>query len=253
MNNIWLLIGHRFSQVSVLVLLAASAALLLWVSPSEGAGLSPNGYPVLASCSGSTLVFPPGFAIVLTDSVERLKANYHTTVREIVEAHIDHRTVACSEGVWDVPTPKLSSLASKLPPWRKPADHGGLRESDIGAVLLEYLRIYECTLKEHQYFAAPRTAQESVAGGTSLFPHFVLFTERLENVRKELLFTRRALNRVLEIIGGMDRLRPVDVSLECLQRSSLDIRNVLGLAADSVSCLPRTWDTRGSLRDLPAP
>ena len=253
MNNIWLLIGHRFSQVSVLVLLAASAALLLWVSPSEGAGLSPNGYPVLASCSGSTLVFPPGFAIVLTDSVERLKANYHTTVREIVEAHIDHRTVACSEGVWDVPTPKLSSLASKLPPWRKPADHGGLRESDIGAVLLEYLRIYECTLKEHQYFAARARRRRVWQEALRFFLTSCSSRSAWRMSGKNSSSLRRALNRVLEIIGGMDRLRPVDVSLECLQRSSLDIRNVLGLAADSVSCLPRTWDTRGSLRDLPAP
>lgn len=252
MNDLSPTKGHPYSKIFGVTLLAIAAALLLRATQSEGAG-SVSDYPVLTSCSGSTIVFPPGFAIVLTDSVERLKANYHTTVRATVEAHIEDRTVVCSEGVRDVPTPELSSLASKLPPWRKPIDHAGLRESDIGAVLLEYMRIYECTLKEHQYFAAPRTAQESVAGGTSLFPHFVLFTERLENVRKELLFARRALNRTLEIIGGMDRLRPVDASLECLQRSSLDIRNVLGLAADAVSCLPRTWDTRGSLRDLPAP
>ena len=49
-----------------------------------------------------------------------------------------------------------------------------------------------------------------------------------------------------------DRLRALESGMECLARTSLDIRNALGLAAETAACLPRAWDARTSLR-TPAP
>ena len=251
MNNELAMNGMTRWHLVALGLAAAALSVLFATSALGSVAVLPQ-YPVLAACSGSSIVFPPARFIVLTDPVLRLQTDYHATVEQVVEEHMSNKTVVCSEGVRDVPSDALKHLAEKLPPWRDPADYLGLRESDIGAVLLEYVRIYECTLKEHQLFAPSRVAHEiSKNNRFNFFEHFPAFNQRRIDIDQELRLARRTLNRTLKLLGGMDRLRPVDLSLECLQRSSLDIRNILGLAADSASCLPRATDARGSLRDLP--
>ncbi len=64
---------------------------------------------------------------------------------------------------------------------------------------------------------------------------------------------RPTLERTLSIIGGLDRLNLLKLDIECLRRASLDLRNTLGLVAEAASCMPRSWDVRGSLRDMATP
>jgi len=210
--------------------------------------------PVLAACSGSSIVFPKNRFIFLTNPVERLRRDYHATVEKVITAHMEERTIVCTEGVREVPTEALNDLAERLPPWRSPIRSAGLRESDISAVLLEYVRVYECALKEHEYFGATRVAKdtEDGAGIFNIFRFLNTSAERTDLIRKELIFARRALERTLALLGGMDRLRPVDASLECLQLSSFEIRNLVALAADAASCIPRALDAKTSLRDISA-
>ncbi|MBI3332045.1 hypothetical protein HYZ99_03745 [Candidatus Peregrinibacteria bacterium] len=209
-------------------------------------------YPVLGACESSEDAFPPGRYLMIKDPINRLSQDYHSTVSSIVEAHLKPRTIRCTEDVREVPSGELSALAAKLPPWKDSEDRTGLRETDIGVVLLEYLRVYECALNEQRFFLPSRVAQDvqkdSVVG---IFDHLTTFGDRLKRIKQELFLARMTLDRTLTYLGGMDRLRPVDASLECLQRSSLDIRNILGLTADVSACLPRAWDARTSLRDPP--
>jgi hypothetical protein len=72
-------------------------------------------------------------------------------------------------------------------------------------------------------------------------------------IAKERRIARPVLQRTLQLIGGMDRLEPLGVDIECLKRTSLDIRNSLGLISQAASCLTRIEDTQGSLRDQPSP
>lgn len=208
-------------------------------------------YPILSACEKSETVFPPSRYLPLFDPIDRIARDYHTTVDRIIEAHEKKRVITCSEGIWEEPTKELTELATTLAPWSDAGDYFGLVETDIGAVLLEYLRMYECALQDERYFATIRVAEEKRQGdviNTFLFTSGI--ADRLKRIRTEQYFARRALNRTLILIGGVDRLRPVDSSLECLQRASLDIRNTLGLAADVSSCIPRVLDARGSLRTL---
>ncbi len=208
-------------------------------------------YPILSACERSELIFSPSRYLPLVDPIERLSLDYHSTVDRVIEAHQKKRVIACSEGVWEEPTKELLLLATTLAPWSEVPDMFGLVETDIGAVLLEYLRMYECALQDERYFATIRVAEEKRQGD---IVNAFLFTsgmgERLKRIRMEQIFARRVLSRALILIGGGDRLRPVDSSLECLERASLDIRNTLGLAADASSCIPRVLDARGSLRNL---
>lgn len=48
----------------------------------------------------------------------------------------------------------------------------------------------------------------------------------------------------------MDRLRPLEAELECMQRMSIDIRNIAALSAETSACMPRTWYAKDALRDF---
>ena len=97
--------------------LSAAALSMFFATSALGSVAVLPQYPVLAACSGSNIVFPPARFIVLTDPVLRLQTDYHSTVESVIEAHIDNKTVVCSEGVRDVPSNELKLLAEKLPPW----------------------------------------------------------------------------------------------------------------------------------------
>ena len=249
-NRLYLASCFLFLNVSIvaIALVVTFVTVRFFANAQEGQ----RNEPVLAACSGSTIVFPRNRFIFLTNPVERLRRDYHATVEQVVSAHAEEPRVVCTENVREVPTAALNDLAEKLPPWRTPIKLAGLRESDIGAVLLEYLRVYECTLKEHEYFGSTRVAEDTQdsLGIFNIFTFMRTSAERNDLIRKELVFARRALERTLQLMGGIDRLRPVDASLECLQRSSVDVRNLVGLAADASSCLPRALDAKTSLRDI---
>ena len=107
-------------------------------------------------------------------------------------------------------------------------------------------------MKEHEFFLTKRSANRMTYDNQVHMTDILREqTIQFKKMKEEVALARPTLHRTLSLIGGIDRLRPVDSSFECLQRASLDIRNILGLTAEVTSCLPRILDTRGSLRDLP--
>ena len=152
------------------------------------------------------------------------------------------------------PSAPLFLIAANLPPWQDPKNIARLSEQDFGAVLLEFLRIYECALKNHRNFLDINIIKDA-----PLFSNLPLNWQEFGAERKrreivieqELRIARSALERIFYTIGNLNRLLPFLLELECIARASLDLRNVLGIVSEASACLPRVWDARGSLRDPP--
>lgn len=245
MSDYFFRIGRRCSAQIVAATFCMTLALAVTGSVRAA---DEKTYPILGACEESEDVFPS--SLDFSDPIERLSEDYHQTVDAVVSAHAEQRAIACSDNLKETPSAALRSLAEKLPPWKDSEDLNDLAETDIGPVLLEYLRMYECALKEELFFMPSRVANDVELTNVVHLPVWLrTFAGRWRRIGDELFFARKTLNRTLTYIGGADRLRPVDASLECLQRSSLDIRNILGLTADASACLPRAWDARTSLRD----
>ncbi len=186
---------------------------------------------------------------------------YHGTVSSIIEAHLRELgktgtlELRCTEedyGKLLKPTDELRGLATTLAPWKTSTGQSDLSEANLGPVLLEYLRDYECALSERDNFLSVIVPREH--SSTDSMERGAYNTEKgkqEELIARERAVARPALERTLIIIGGLDRLRPLGVDVECLKRTSLDIRNSLGLVSQAVSCLARLRDTQGSLRDPP--
>ncbi|HLD78804.1 MAG TPA: hypothetical protein VJB16_07285, partial [archaeon] len=145
------------------------------------------------------------------------------------------------------PPPMLRSLAQELSPWKE-----GIRlsDSDTPAVLLEYIRVFECAMRERGH-SLPIKVLEEAQEPLNQMELSRKTTQEDAIIERELATARATLERTLTMLGGFNRLRPLALDLECLKRTSLDLRNVLGLTADTSACLPRAFDARGSLRDLP--
>lgn len=182
--------------------------------------------------------------------VERWKNTYHATVDQIVEADLDSLAQSeCVETPGGLPpaTPALRALASTLPPWKNaPTELNNLSQADMGAVLLEYLRTYQCAMAEYQQQFYTYAAKE----GMTVVQYDQLEQETRTLIRDELVVSRLALERTLSVTGRLGRLRPLFHELDCVIAASLDLRNQLGLISEVSSCLPRVRDARNTLRDL---
>lgn len=194
---------------------------------------------------------------------------YHTTVSNVIRAHSDAMQnlnaagLRCTAGTYAgvvQPTEELKKLAAKLAPWKDNDKWKDLSESELGPVLLEFLRTYECALSDRNNFLSLAVSGDNASsaasagedpGSMKIFDFIRQKTEERRIIQHELDISRSTLDRTLLIIGGEDRLRPLSVDIECLKRVSLDIRNVLGLVSQASACLPKVRDARGSLRDLP--
>lgn len=179
---------------------------------------------------------------------------YHKQVDEVIEAHMkamhksDTQPLQCTKADQNAlvkASDALKKTAEMIPAWKERAS--GLKESDMQVVLLEFLRVYECSMDEDaRYLPLILTKDAPMARG--------MFSEEMSRIHAEIdrekVLAREALNRSLSLVSGFDRLAPLSLDIECLKRSSLDLRNILGLASDVSSCLPRVWDAKGSLRDL---
>ncbi len=219
---------------AMLVVVAAAARYTLAAGPITA--LDAN-KPVLGACEGNETLFPTTPEAV----VDTWKDRYETRVDGIVNAHLARKNaVNCTELVREPPTDELRALASQLPPWK--SNGGTLSENDMAAVLLEHLRVYGCAMKQHLTADLP-----DIYNGTL---DSTMHTNRRGEAEQELVLAPATLERTLQLLSGMDRLRPIDDALQCLSRTSLDIRNTLGLAAETSACLPRIWDAKGSLRSL---
>lgn len=195
-------------------------------------------------------------------AIKKWPETYHATVSKVIEAHMKQAGDASSAQITCTgddyssmmkPTDELQSLASTLPPWKGKK----VSELELAPVLLEYLRTYECSLQEKKYFLyLSPLEQESGASSEPakdlpLGDYVTQVTEESEIIERELASARPILERTLTLAGGLDRFRPLAMDVECINRASLDLRNVLGLTAEASACMPRIWDARGSLRDPP--
>jgi hypothetical protein len=211
----------------------------------------------LAPCSSENNVFD-------TLSYDQWASQYHNTVNTVIDAHIAQQQEQESALVLDCEstsfsgvlpaTPPLEALARTLSPWKSVSTFASgplppVTATDLTPVLLEFVRVYECSLFERQLEGERALAGSSSSStGTSSAPPRA-FQEELK-IREELATARPALEHTLLLISGMNKLQPLIAELVCLERSLTDIRNITGLLAEEASCWNRTWDGRGSLRDL---
>ena len=155
------------------------------------------------------------------------------------------------------PTAALVAMASKLPPWKDADRLASLSRGDTAAVLLENLRTYRCALKDAQFFDVIRadSALRDTNGSAAPVTWYNLVLEA-SNIRsvaeEEQTVSREALNRTLMLIAGFDRVGMFRVAMECLARTSLDLRNTLGLLTEAGACLPGIQDKKNGLRDFQA-
>ncbi len=215
----------------------------------------------LPGCGGNDGIFD-------TTRLEAMINEYHLTVAGVIDAHVNDLAdvntlpLTCTANDYRgllTPSSALSSLAARLPEWG-PSRAAELSEADLGSVLLEHLRAYECALYRRQQFLEVFIIRERGTTGkvndedVTTMPSADLSQEQQRQqalIENEIETARPALERTLAFIGGIDRMRPLTAELECLKRASLDLRNATGLMAESASCMPKVWDARGSLRDLP--
>lgn len=244
---------NKYSFISLaiafiaLILIGRSETLRGQVSSSASSSL-----PTIASCEGSRALFPLPPASIPDDKdlIDVWIESYHGTVSDIIDLHMAPQKYTCSEDTARAASVALLILAGYL----EPLGSGSITEDDLAAVLLEYLRIYECTLREHEPVASLYVEDDLKAGsGVNIVDLGKETMDRTLKITEELRTARPTMHRLLATIGTLDRLRPLQSSLECFQRSSLDIRNLMGLTADVSACLPRALDARGSLRDLSSP
>lgn len=221
-----------------------ASALLCACEDSSNRGLAALKLP---PCSAENSIFAE-------KPYKEWKDIYHTQVDKVIEAHMKamnesaKKPLQCTKADQNALVPatdELKETAKMIPAWKDRIQD--LKETDMQAVLLEFLRIYECSLDENILFLPVNlTARDGEQRGA--------FTDDMTEIRtasaEEKSLSRETLNRTLSIVSGFDRLQPLTLDIECLKRSSLDLRNILGIASDVSSCLPRIWDAKGSLRDL---
>ncbi|MFA7681497.1 MAG: hypothetical protein WCX61_00540 [Candidatus Peribacteraceae bacterium] len=257
----------------------------------------PRRFPVLAACT--RYQYDELFKDIKWDDftvpelaevsyVSEWMKEYHGTVARVVTEDMSPGALTCTASDYTgmmQPRPELYALAQKLPSWANEEDSdynndnmSRLSQLDVGTVLLEYLRMYECALIERSLFLPSDTlTQESgreerakeiqqnpgslteallnvlkvlLKSVTDYIRIFGLVAADRHTITDELVLARSALHRTLVFIGGYNRLRPIDAEFTCLQQATLDIRNGFALSADAGSCLPRIWNAKDPLRDL---
>ncbi len=197
------------------------------------------------------------------DSFEKIRDDYHEKVDKIVEELLTPGTETCIDSGTEQGGRKLKELrelGEKLPGTRAAA--GKLTASDAPGVLLEYLRLYECVLNERSWYLPLQVLDNNIeeqkeGGQKSSTPNLGELGEGLTKavplVAREQVLARRTLERMLTALHATLMARTVEDDAGCFLRSSFDAKNAFGLAQEASMCLPRTWDAKDVLRDLPTP
>ena len=145
--------------------------------------------------------------------------------------------------------PLLLALAAELQPWRgKSIDD--LSAADAPAVLLEYLRELECALKEEEMQGEMGVLRDAPNISKNVGQSMLMTeTQRRKNaIEEQIALLRPSLERTLLLLSGLGRLRPLLADIECIERASLDLRNVASLLPESASCAVRATDNVSPLR-----
>lgn len=250
---------RRCAQVAALALAAAGLAGCAGLYGGE------NGSQRLAACAGTGTLFA-------RLDVDQIITKYHRATGIVINAHIgqlkgDGEDACNGEDTLATypPSTPLKNLARQLPPWQDPQRLNALSETDLTSVLLEHLRLYKCALLEKREGRiidqiwterTPSSAASASASSSKAYDFPTIWEEAdftRRKVDREVEISQVALERTIAFLGGIDRLHRPDNDLECIRRASLDLRNVLGLLAETLSCSTRIFDARGSLRDPAKP
>lgn len=242
-------------------LFLAGLAILFWQEPGFPLASLTSDYPeYLEPCTRLDLVYTGLF--VNNKPFEQWSENYHQAVSDVFDEYVDGLEVGKAEcgsestAGFIPPGEKLREMAKKLPPWQNEEKLKQLTRNDLAAVTQEFLRVYNCALVEGKYLL-PRDIVDEYSeekDGVKLL-NLVKFLgksaarERL--IAEETELARLTLERMYNVIGMMEGMDNLEGELVCLQRSSLDIRNIMALAAESSSCLARTFNARDVLHDIP--
>lgn len=240
------------TRKGIIVLLVMS---ILLVGCADEAGIRGKQAIDLPPCSAEGSIFAER-------TLDKWPSLFHLGVDAVINAHLEQAgavgdaALQCTAQDYRALSPasdNLRTVASFLPLWRKnPEMLNDVSEADMGAVLLEYVRVYECSLDEMQNQLPFKAAEQNTNGDAlDLGTYHNRQGEALAMIEEERRLARPALERAFELIGGYERLRPLWLEIECLKRASLDLRNGLGLVAEGSACMSRIWDAHGSLRDLP--
>jgi hypothetical protein len=256
---------RNFSRRHWLIISVAIVVILAWQIPSRWQAsliFLRNG---LRPCDWNEDLFPPidsGDASA-ESTVQRWQQTYHQNLSAIVDAHSDQSQarIECIDRPRTEASGPLAQIADGIEPW---SSSGEYYEEDMAEIASGYLETYECALRTYRAnLYEDLIRQASVVAATStLFawpprndenmvlmpPVLNQWYKEVPQIDQELKLARPTLERTLTYLNGTDRLRALDVALLCLERASLDIRNVMSLAAETSACVPsRIWDSRGGL------
>jgi hypothetical protein len=231
--------------------------------------------PAITACSQYTDVFEDIFVAgdgkenkcneddtaFVGHSITRWSCHYHETVDTILEGILDQSQPSVCGPSSDDATKELQALADKLEPWKAEAEKPDDEKEPVTldqapSILQEYLRVYECALYEHETnlpvaVSAAIYEEEEKDDNVAheLFKHTLRSLSDRDRLLYELSRSREALQNSLLLLSRGRPSSAMSGHLECLQRISLDIRNIMGLAAEAGSCLPKSWNARDVLRD----
>jgi len=218
------------------------------------------------------------------------RRDFHNTVRNVVDEHMlgSSNCLASTHAQSYSPRAALTELALKLPTWRPLTwqidneqhltnwwdifdpnipiiweqvneNYTYLSQIDVGTVLLEYLRMYECALIERSVFLASHTVMQegrrnaAMGIGNPWIFQLMLVANRAVTDRRiimeELVIARRAIHRTVTFLSGYNRLSLIGMEMQCMQQGSMDFRNSMSLAATASSCMPRLLYHKDVLRD----
>jgi len=110
-------------------------------------------YPILEPCTRYEPLYSSLF--FKNEKFDDWPEKYHEKVREVIEEYMQPpETIECLEpNILPLESNSaLGDIALSLPPWQDPNDFAKLDRNDVGIVLLEFLRVYECALVDHNYY-----------------------------------------------------------------------------------------------------
>jgi hypothetical protein len=252
--------------IAVLIVLSILVQYVQFTpSAVQGTVLQPS--PILSSCSrNSTPLFDLAYADLRRDNdvIDQWSAGFHELMATLTTEQLDPTAIEIeckAETMHEFlkPTDAMQQVIDEWEPFTIDPNTSKLSRLDIGYVMLELLRQYECALQERLYVIEGEISEELVyeifpgQGSNTYVTENSVTTEAQEQrtkIKRELSTTREAVEQTVRIVTSKERTTIVRAEVECLERASLDIRNATGLAAEANSCLPRIWNSKDVLIDL---
>ncbi len=203
-------------------------------------------------------------------TVEEWRDFYHAAVDAIIRAHMNQPSAICRAEPFVPASEPLKAIAALVEPWKSGVP---FTEEEAPSILLEFLRTYRCALQFRAgdlYYQNALDAYEAEPGDpsfeyptkdedefnddNSIFVIPVLARAMREHlvIGEELTLAEQAMRRTLIYIAAADHMRPLASNVTCLEDISLEIRNLMSLAAETSACMVRIRNARGSLRTYDA-